>query len=346
MKSVRSKGKEKFHSFYKPMLATLSDKPFNNAEWVFEIKWDGYRAIAEISQHHVKLYSRNGLSFKPLYPSLAESLAQLKIDAVLDGEIVVFNDQNKPDFQRLQQFGDVKKGKLVYYIFDCLYVNGKSIMDKTLLERKQILRSLLPENEMIRYADHVEEKRVDFFEGIQKMDLEGMIAKRSSGRYKIGSRSADWLKIKNHNTQEAIIAGYTEPRGSRNYFGSLVLAIRKGNEFIYIGHTGTGFSDQTPKDVHQKLQPLIRSTSPFSMRVPVKATVTWVEPKLICNVKYSEITQGGILRHPVFMGLRIDKSARETDHLDRPVPINNVIKKSARKPMKKQSGRAMKKEKH
>ncbi|HEY0653812.1 MAG TPA: non-homologous end-joining DNA ligase [Chryseosolibacter sp.] len=337
MRSVRSKGKEKLTSFHKPMLATLGDQPFNDPEWIFEIKWDGYRAIAQVGSSEVQLYSRNGLSFKPLYPSLAEALTKLKIDAVLDGEIVVFNEDNKPDFQQLQQFGDVQKGKLMYYVFDCLYVKGKSIMDKPLLERKEILKRLLPENEMIRYADHVEENGLDVFQRVKGMDLEGMIAKRSSSKYKIGTRTSDWLKIKNHNTQEAIIAGYTEPRGSRKFFGALVLAIQQGSELVYIGHTGTGFSDQTLREVFEKLQPLVRKKSPFSKKVPVKANVTWVAPKLVCNIKYSEITQGGILRHPVFLGLRIDKNARETNQLDQPISTKRVIEKSHRKPVKKTS---------
>jgi bifunctional non-homologous end joining protein LigD len=326
MKSVRSKTKEKLSSFYKPMLATLGDAAFNNADWIFEIKWDGYRAIAEVNTSNVELYSRNGLSFKPLYPTLAEALATLKIDAVLDGEIVVFNEHNKPDFQKLQQFGELKKGKLVYYVFDCLFVKGQSIMNKTLLERKEILKNLLPEHDMIKYADHVSESGVNFFNGIKRMDLEGMIGKQATSIYKIGSRTSDWLKIKNHNTQEAIIAGYTEPRGSRKYFGALVLGIMEKNQLKYIGHTGTGFKDQTLKDLYEKLQPHVRPDSPFAGKVPVNSKVTWVHPRLVCNIKFSEITQSGILRHPVFMGLRVDKEAREANHIDVPVSTKPMAK--------------------
>jgi bifunctional non-homologous end joining protein LigD len=327
MKSVRSKGKEKLSKFYKPMLASLTGSSFNDPSWIFEIKWDGYRAIAEITKNKVELYSRNGLSFKQLYPAVVEALKKLKVKVVLDGEIVVFNEQNKPDFQKLQQFGEVKKGSLVYYVFDCLSVDGQSITNLPLIERKQILKELLHENETIRYADHVIENGIEFFSEIRALDIEGVIAKRADSVYHPGKRSPDWLKIKNHNTQEAIIAGYTEPRGSRLYFGALILAIFQDGKLKYIGHTGTGFANRTLLDLHKKLQPLKRVTSPFDSKVPLNARVTWVEPELVCNIKFTEITQGGILRHPVFMGLRIDKSAREANHLDVPIQSRTSTKK-------------------
>jgi bifunctional non-homologous end joining protein LigD len=337
MKTVRSKSKEKLTTFHKPMLATLGDQPFNDPHWIFEIKWDGYRAIADVNNKAVELYSRNGLSFKLLYPPIAEALQQLDINAVLDGEIVVFNDNNKPDFQRLQQFGELKKGKLVYYVFDCLFVKGKSIQHKPLLERKEILKKLIPKNNIIQFADHVAENGLDFFEGVKAMDLEGMIAKQSSSIYKSGKRSADWLKIKNHNIQEAIIAGYTAPRRSRKYFGALILAIKQENELQYIGHTGTGFTNGTLKNIYEKLQPYVRNRSPFQAKVPVNSPVTWVEPVLVSNIKFSEITQGGILRHPVFMGLRVDKSADETNQIDVARSTKNILKSSGRKPVQKRS---------
>jgi bifunctional non-homologous end joining protein LigD len=335
MKSVRSRSKEKLSKYYKPMLATLGDEPFDSDEWVFEIKLDGYRAIAEVDKKVIRIYSRNGLSFNTLYPLITRELAALDINAVLDGEIVVFNDNNKPDFQKLQQFGDLKNGKLVYYVFDCLYVNGKSIMDKPLVERKEILQKLLPKNDVIRFAEHISSEGKAFFNEVKRMDLEGMIAKLSSSPYKIGKRSTDWLKIKNHSTQEAIIAGYTAPRNSRSYFGALILAIRENNKLKYIGHTGTGFTNRVLKDVYEKMQHLVRRDSPFDKKVPVNSHVTWVDPKLVCNIEFSEVTQGGILRHPVFMGLRVDKSALETNRIELPRPTKALINKSDRKPSSK-----------
>jgi bifunctional non-homologous end joining protein LigD len=316
MKSVRSKEKVKLIKFVKPMLATLTDAPFDDPSWIFEIKWDGYRAIAEVTKNNIELYSRNGLSFKQLYPPIVEALKKIKSEVVLDGEIVVFNEHDKPDFQKLQQFGELKKGSLVYYVFDCLTANGKSLLTLPLIERKEILKKLIPQNDTIRYADHIFENGIECFTSARKMDLEGIIAKRASSVYHVGKRSPDWLKIKNHNVQEAIIVGYTQPKGSRSNFGALILAIMEHGTLKYIGHTGTGFTNQTLHDLHKKMKPLERLTSPFAGKVPVHSSVTWLEPELVCNIKFTEITQGGILRHPVFMGLRIDKGAEEVNRLE------------------------------
>jgi bifunctional non-homologous end joining protein LigD len=313
------------------MLATLSDAAFDHSDWIFEIKWDGYRAIADLTKNDIELYSRNGLSFKQLYPSIAESLKKIKANVVLDGEIIVFNELGKPDFQKLQQFGELKKGSLVYYVFDCLAVDGKPITDLPLLKRKEIVKKLLPKSDVIRYADHIPEKGIEFFESAKAMDLEGIIAKRASSTYHIGKRTADWLKIKNHNIQEAIIAGFTKPKGSRQYFGALLLAIYEKGQLKYIGHTGTGFSNRTLHDVYQKLKPLEIMKSPFPIKILPNTAVTWVKPELVCNIKFTEITQGGILRHPVFMGLRVDKSAKEADHLEVIPSSKNSIKKTNQK---------------
>lgn len=315
MKSIRSGDAIKYDDFIKPMTAQIRDKPFDDEAWIFEIKWDGYRAVAETG-NPTRLYSRNGLSFAKLYPVVIEELSKIKEKTILDGEIVAFNNQNKPDFQKLQQYGYYKNLSLVYYVFDCLAVKGKSITHLPLVERKKILKSLLPKSNIIRYADHVEEKGIAFFNEAVKMDLEGIIAKRSQSTYLPGKRSSDWLKIKHHNTQEAVIVGYTAPRGGRQYFGALILALMRKGKPTYIGHTGTGFTTKILKEVYEKLQSLKTDSSPFTHKIPVNSPVTWVKPVLVCNIKYSEVTQDGILRHPVFMGLRIDKTAAETTRLD------------------------------
>lgn len=315
MQSVRSKGATKYDHFITPMMAQVHDKPFDDEEWIFEIKWDGYRALAETG-NRIRLYSRNGLSFEKLYPVVADELKKIKEKAVLDGEIVAFNSKNKPDFQKLQQYGLHKNQSLVYYIFDCISYKGKSLTHLPLLERKKILKNLLPESNILRYSDHVEETGIAFFNEAVKMDLEGIIAKKADSTYSPGKRSGDWLKIKHHNTQEAVIAGYTAPRGGRQFFGALILALMRNGRPVYIGHTGTGFTQKILKEVYEKLQPLKTDSSPFAHKIPVNSPVTWVKPVLVCNIKYSEITQDRILRHPVFMGLRIDKSAKETTTLD------------------------------
>ena len=307
----RGSSNPKFTHYIKPMLAKLHEEAFNDADWVYEIKWDGYRAIAEISKKEIKLYSRNGLSFREDYPAVYEELKKIKKDVVLDGEIVALDSEGKPAFQLIQQYAQDQSVVLCYYVFDCLYVNGKSIEDRPLLERKQILKQLLPESDVIKYCDHITEKGKAFFAAVKKQGLEGMIAKRADGIYTEGARSNEWLKVKNVIMEEAVIAGYTEPRGGRKYFGALVLGLYKKGKLEYIGHTGTGFDDKTLKAVYAQLQPLKTNKSPFSVKVAVNAPVTWVKPKLVCNLKYSEITEDGHRRHPVFMGLRIDKAAKE-----------------------------------
>jgi bifunctional non-homologous end joining protein LigD len=312
--SVRSSStRVKVPDFIAPMLATLTDHPFDDKDWLYEIKWDGYRAVAEVSGKNVKLYSRNGISFLPLYPQLAKSLAKLNIKAVIDGEIVVLDRNGRSDFQNLQQFDNADGSSLVYLVFDCLRINGKDITATPLLERKKLLKELLPSGlSDIRYSDHIIEKGTSFFEAASKKNLEGIIAKKSDSLYDVGRRSKEWLKIKHQNTEEVVIAGYTAPQGSRRFFGALILAVKAKKGWQYIGHTGTGFTEKILKEVYSKLQPYIRDTSPFENKVKVNALVTWIEPVLVCNVKFTERTRDGMLRHPVFQGLRIDKTAQET----------------------------------
>jgi bifunctional non-homologous end joining protein LigD len=314
-RSVRS-GNDKLTHYIKPMLANIYEKPFDDLDWIFEVKWDGYRAIAEINKEEIKLYSRNGLSFLRLYPAVAEELKKIKEDVILDGEIVVLNKDNKPDFQKLQQYDNNPSLTILYYVFDCLHYNGKSLINLPLLERKKIAEKVLVKSKILKFSDHVLQSGVEFFSKVIQMDLEGMIAKRASSLYYPGKRTKDWLKIKNHNTQEAVIAGYTAPRGAREHFGALILGIYMDKKLKYIGHTGTGFTSATLKEVYETLKPLKRNSSPFDKKITVNSPVTWVEPLIVCAIKFTEITEEGILRHPVFLGLRIDKSAEETTTLD------------------------------
>jgi len=301
----------KYTSYIKPMLAKLHDEPFNDPGWLYEIKWDGYRAIAEVNKKELRLYSRNGLSFKEDYPIIYDELKKIKKRAVLDGEIVALDAKGRPAFQLIQQYGQDSTVPICYYVFDCLQVDGKSIEAKPLLERKRILKGLLPKSDIVMYCDHVAEKGKDFFKALKKEGLEGMIAKRADSVYHEDVRSSDWLKVKNVITEEAVIAGYTQPGGSRKYFGALVLGMYKKGKLVYIGHTGTGFTEQILREVYAQLQPLKMSRSPFDTKVPVNAPVTWVKPRLVCNLKYTEITADGHRRHPVFMGLRKDKAAKD-----------------------------------
>jgi bifunctional non-homologous end joining protein LigD len=309
--AISAKVDKKYEQFIVPMMAKLHERPFDDPKWIFEIKWDGYRAVTEIEGKEIKLYSRNGLSFANKYPDVFDELKKIKKRLVIDGEIVALDKNGMPNFQLLQQYGDHPEAELVYYVFDCLYVNGKSIENKPLLERKEILKKMLPESEIIRYCDHIEGQGKEFFKLMKKQGLEGMIAKRAGSVYRENYRSDDWLKVKQVQTLEAVIAGYTEPRNSRKHFGALVLGMYKKGKFTYIGHTGTGFDDKTLSYLYTKMQAQRIGHSPFKERVPLNGKATWLKPELVCNIKYSEETEGGILRHPVFMGLRIDKEARE-----------------------------------
>ena len=294
------------------MMATLTEQPaFNDPEWLFEIKWDGYRAIAETGGKEVKLYSRNGLTFDKAYQKVFDELRLIKRKAILDGEIVVFDETGRPSFQKLQNYQNSQQYPIQYYVFDCLECDGKSLEKLPLLERKELLRKLLPESTVIRFCDHVEDEGKVLFRELVKMNLEGMIAKRKGSKYLEGKRTTDWLKIKNIKTQEAIIVGFTDPKGSRSYFGSLLIAVNKRGKLVSIGGVGTGFTDKSLKEIHAKLKKQIRKTSPLD--VPIKDTgdITWVNPVLVCNIKFTEITEEGSIRHPVFQGLRVDKSPDE-----------------------------------
>ncbi|MDQ6813201.1 MAG: non-homologous end-joining DNA ligase [Bacteroidota bacterium] len=303
----------KLDEFIPAMLAKETDIPFSNEDWIYEIKWDGYRAIAEVYKNGVRLYSRNGNSFVANYPTIVDALAALKINAVLDGEIVVLNDDGNPDFQKLQHFDEFRNYPIVYYVFDLLELNGKQLYKLPLIERKKLLEQTLKKNDVIKYSDHIEKSGEDFFEIIKQRNLEGIMAKKKTSEYYPGKRSADWLKIKHHKSDEAIIAGFTAPRGSRKYFGALVLGRFVSGQLTYIGHTGSGFDATLLKDLYAKLQPLITSTSPFAERVKTNMPVTWVEPKYVCEIKFTEWTSDGKLRHPIFLRLREDKAAKDVN---------------------------------
>ncbi|MFO7257421.1 MAG: non-homologous end-joining DNA ligase [Bacteroidota bacterium] len=312
MKPVKIEGSKKLSSYIEPMKAQLSDRPaFDSEEWIFEIKWDGYRAIAEIRPDGNRLYSRNGLTFDKAYPKVFEALKAIKKRAIIDGEIVAFDSNGKPSFQKLQNYRSNSNVPIQYYVFDILELDGKSLTGLPLIERKKKLRKMLPDSNIIRYCDHVEDDGKVFFKEMQKLNLEGMIAKKKDSRYQPGKRSADWLKIKNIHTQEAVIVGFTDPKGSRQYFGSLLLAVHDKGKLVSIGNVGTGFTTRTLAEIYKKLVPLKRKTSPLNIPIRETPDITWVNPVLVCNVKYSEITEDGIVRHPVFQGLRVDKSAEE-----------------------------------
>ncbi len=295
----------------KPMLATLAKEPFDHPDWVFEVKWDGYRAIAEIKDSKVALYSRNLLSLKQKFAPIAESLQTLPFEAVLDGEIVVVNEQGQADFQLLQNYQKSGKGFLIYYVFDLLYFNGCDLTNLPLLKRKELLKKILPPAKNIKFSDHVAREGVLFFQVVKDKGLEGIVAKHARSPYRAARRSREWLKIKTALTQEGVIAGFTEPKGGRQYFGSLVLWAYAGDELVFIGHSGGGFGEDSLRDIWEKLQPLVQDACPFKVEPHTNAPVTWVKPQLVCEVTFSGWTGEGLMRHPVFARRRDDKDPRD-----------------------------------
>lgn len=295
----------------KPMLATLAKKPFDHPDWVFEMKWDGYRAIAEIRDGDVSLYSRNRISLTQKFLPVADSLRDLGFDAVLDGEIVVVDDQGRPDFQLLQDYRKSKSGHLLYYVFDLLHFRGHDLTNLPLLRRKELLKKILPSSPKIKFSDHVLKEGVLFFNVVKGKELEGIIAKHSQSVYQMGKRSREWLKVKARLTQECVIAGFTEPGAGRKYFGSLVLGVYEGDELKYIGHSGGGFSERDLKAIFNKLKPLVQKECPFTIKPDTNTADTWVKPELVCEVTFTGWTEDGIMRQPVFSRLREDKTARE-----------------------------------
>ncbi|CAA9888689.1 Bifunctional non-homologous end joining protein LigD (fragment) [Candidatus Methylobacter favarea] len=280
------------------MLAKETEEPFDDKDWIFETKWDGYRAIAELNKADVKLYSRNGNLFNAAYPEVIDALAQMAIDAVIDGEIVVMDEAGNPNFQLLQHYGEDRAHPIYYYVFDGLKINGQSVMQLPLLERKEKLRTLLKESDIIKYSDPIEEQGKAMFALAGEKNREGIMAKKADSRYLPGRRTANWLKIKYHKTMDAIIGGFTEPAGERKYFGALVLGLKQGDTLEYIGHTGSGFNASLLKKIYEQLQPLITFQSPFDERVKTNTPVTWVKPAIVCEVKFTEKTRDGKLRHP------------------------------------------------
>ena len=302
--------KSSFPKPFRPMLATRVSKPFDGSDWIYEIKWDGYRAVAYCHKHKVNIYSRNLLSFNARFVPVVEALAQWGADAVLDGEIVALNEEDRPDFQLLQNHASNEDIHFAYYVFDIIWYDGRDLTGLDLLSRKSILQAVIPANDpVIRYSSHVAATGKDFFNVAVKHGLEGVMAKRSGSAYAINQRSGEWLKIKNDQRLEAIICGFTSPRNSRSYFGAVILGKYNGDKLEYIGHSGSGFNEKSLEELYRRFQPLITDKNPFPKKPKTNMPVTWLKPEIVCEVKYTEWTSEKILRHPIFLGLREDKKA-------------------------------------
>lgn len=324
IKDILKKGQKiKFPTAIKPMLATLVDEPFDNPDWSYEVKWDGYRALAYINKGKVSLSSRNNKSFSEKYYPIASALEKWNKDAVLDGEIVVIGKDGKSNFSALQNWRSEADGDLVYYVFDLLWFEGKNTMNLPLSDRQAILKDILPaEDDHIHNSEAFITNGIDFFETAKEMQLEGIMAKRKSGKYIAGSRSKDWLKVKVSLRQEVVIGGYTKNEDSSKPFSSLLLGVYENGHLQYVGKVGTGFSVKVQKEIMDVFKPLITSKIPFTTTPdvnkasrfrpnPPNAKATWLTPSLVCEVSFTEVTEDGVFRHPSFKGLRTDKKAKE-----------------------------------
>jgi bifunctional non-homologous end joining protein LigD len=322
-KLLQKGSKTKMPEKVKPMLATLVNEPFDDPDWSYEVKWDGYRALAYVNGGNIELTSRNNKSFTEKYYPLAAVMQEWTINAVLDGEILVIGKDGKANFGALQNWRSEADGDLVYYAFDILWYEGKNLMDLPLLERQTFLKEILPvDNDHVRISQIFTANGLEFFEAAEKMGLEGIMAKRLISTYKPDSRSKDWLKIKVHQRQEVVIGGFTKNEGSSKTFSSLLLGVYEDETFQYVGKVGTGFTAKKQKEMMEAFSPLITKDMPFEYEPdvnkpsrfrpnPPKAIATWLKPELVCEVSFAEVTADGVFRHPSFEGMRSDKKAKE-----------------------------------
>jgi bifunctional non-homologous end joining protein LigD len=316
-----------------PQLTTLVDKAPTGADWLHEIKFDGYRIMARLERGEVRLYTRNGKDWTARFPEIARRLSTLPVEsAMIDGEVTVLDDQGATSFRKLQEAlsaGDTEH--LRYYCFDLPYLDGHDLTAAPLIERKQALVGVLEaagvsKQDPVRYSEHIEGKGQAFYEQACELGLEGIVSKRADAPYR-SRRERTWLKIKCSHQQEFVVGGFTRPGGSRTGFRSLLLGAFDGPDLRYEGRVGTGFSAQQLEDLHRQLKAMTVAEKPFADAVPDTKGVTWVEPRLVIEVEYTERTRDGRLRHPVFRGVRDDREPREvTVNQAQPQPLGSTAK--------------------
>jgi len=306
----------------KPMKATLVDKPFDDPNWLYEIKWDGYRALARVSTTGAELISRNNIAFTKYYP-IIDLLGKWNTDALIDGEVVVINDKGISDFGALQNWKSEADGHLVYYVFDILWYQGKNLMELPLVQRQAILKEILPtDDDRIRQSQSFATSGIEFFDAASRIGLEGIMAKKADSTYSSDLRSKEWLKVKVQRRQEVVIAGFTRNEGTTKPFSALVLGVYDNGKLRLAGKVGTGFNTKTQKEMMAQFTPLITDQFPFDI-VPTAERASgfrpsdlgenlqWLKPELVCEVNFAEVTEDGIFRQASFKGMRTDKKARE-----------------------------------
>ncbi|PTQ82556.1 ATP-dependent DNA ligase LigD phosphoesterase module /ATP-dependent DNA ligase LigD polymerase module [Nitrosospira multiformis] len=297
-----------------PELATLVDEPpLDPEEWIYEIKFDGYRMLSRIEGGEVRLITRNGNDWSRKLPHLVKALGKLKLKSSwLDGEIALLDENGIPDFQSLQNaFDSAHTERIIYYLFDVPFYDGYDLRNASLVERRALLQKLFeaPIPDEIRFSDVFDASPAKILDSACRLGLEGVIGKRKTSVY-VSRRSQDWIKLKCKNRQEFVIGGYTDPKGTRKGIGSLLLGFYdEDRKLRYAGNVGAGFSDKTLQDLRAKLDRIASTDSPFVKASGIDKNAHWVEPRLIAEVSFSEWTRGGHIRHSVFHGLRSDKKA-------------------------------------
>ena len=309
------------------MKALLVDSP-PSGDWIYEIKFDGFRAIAFRDAHGTRLLSRNNKDFAQKFPEIVEAISALAADdVILDGEIVALDDQGRSSFQLLQAHDlGTDRPPLFFYVFDLLQLNGKKLQSLPLTKRKAVLEKLLSKDApaALRYSASLGNDPDTLLAQAKKLGLEGLIGKRPDSPYEPGKRSGAWIKLKLHREQEFVIGGYTPPGGSRTHFGALLVGVYEGKQLKFAGKVGTGFNAKLLRSLHAEFQKISSDTCPF-VDLPDKrpgrygAGVTaaemrrchWVKPLMVAQIKFTEWTNDHRLRHPVFLGLREDKSAAD-----------------------------------
>ena len=311
-----------------PMLATSVEEAFDSPEWLFEIKWDGYRAIAFIEEGKVRLVSRNQNELTHCYPELKDLPKAVKAkNAILDGEVVALDDHGRPSFSLMQQRTGFRPGgkrgpvnatvPVLYFAFDLLYLDGYDWRKVPLEARKNKLSEIITPGDSLRYSDHYEQQGKALLELAREKGLEGIVAKKRECPYQ-ERRSSDWLKIKIRHRLECVIGGYTEPEGSRAHFGSIVLGLydRQGR-LIHVGQAGSGFTQKSLAEIWKLLKVRETKHNPFYGEVEALRRAYWIKPELVAEIEYAEWTEGASggsgskLRAPVFLGLRDDKDPKQ-----------------------------------
>ncbi|RZJ49320.1 MAG: DNA ligase D [Flavobacterium sp.] len=331
------------------MLATLVNEPVDDEDWMYEIKWDGYRAVTFKNKAELELKSRNDQSFNEKFYPIYNALKEWKINAVLDGEIIVVNDKGTADFGALQNWHSEKDGNLMYYVFDIMWFEGYDLKNLPLTARKLILEKIMIDHPLIRMSKHFYTSGTEFLATAVKMDLEGVIAKNQGSTYETNHRSGNWLKIKANKRQEVVIGGFTKNDDTSKPFSSLLVGVYDKDQFVYTGKIGTGFTVKQQKELLLKFEKLIIDKPAFSIEPdvnkasrfrpnPPKAKVTWLKPALICEVNFTEMTSDGVMRHPSFAGMRTDKEADEVV-LEKAKSISKVVKNDVKEDLPKKNTR-------